>query len=200
LNEQKDRKDDEEFGQDFLNELLYGEEENEYGEKLKSKPSYQKSERERKNVYIALPLETAIRRYCDFNEEKYGIPFKDLTNERNFKGRKGTHEVDFLISDMIGIEAKNWDCYLHKGYDIVKRDMKNQVIDKFKKYPEVKKILIIGKPNWKDGKEYLLKNNVYIIELGFQVTWESFHKAYDIIKAELDNILFLPYPLLKHII
>ncbi len=108
----------------------------------------------------------------------------------------------FLIDDLAAIEAKNWDCFSGKGYDVTLRDMRNQVFLKFGKYPGFKRILIIGKPNWNGGKEYLIANGFYIIELGFQVTWETevLNSAYEIIKQKLDTILYLPYPLFQLII
>ncbi len=79
-----------------------------------------------------------------------------MTSVRNFKKKKTKkdHEVDFLIDDLAAIEAKNWDCFSGKGYDVTTRDMRNQVFLKFGKYPGFKRILIIGKPNWNGGKEY----------------------------------------------
>ncbi len=52
------------------------------------------------------------------------------------------------------------------------------------------------------AKSTLIANGFYIIELGFQVTWETevLNSAYEIIKLKLDTILYLPYPLLQLII
>ncbi len=148
------------------------------------------------NTEKAYPLESTIKRYCVFNSRKYNIAFKDLSRVRNFKNRKGNHEVDFVINDFAAIEAKNYDCFAGKGYVVAKRDVNNQVLNKFAKYPNLMKILIIARPWWERGVErYLIENKVHVIELGFVVTNEYavMQSAFNIIKSEMDKLLYIPY-------
>jgi hypothetical protein len=162
-------------------------------EENKSKENIEDSFRALSNTEKGMPLEAVIREYCISNELEYGIDYMDLTNVRNFKGRKGTHELDFLVINVAAIEAKNWDCYGGKGYVIAIKDIDNQIIPKFSSYPRYAiKIVVISNPNWyKGAKEYLLQKGIHVIELAFVVTddRETKDKAYEIIKAEMDKII-----------
>jgi hypothetical protein len=182
-NSEEPEVDEEENDVDFLNELLYGEEiENE-------------NETEESKVQRSKPLEDAIRWYCIISKFQYGIQYLDLSNIRNFKNRKGQREVDFVIEDIAAIEAKNWDC-IHRKYSVSMSKINGEIMPRFKKYPNIpKKILIISDPIWPPGtKEYLKKEGIDIIELGFMVTYDEqiFFRAFDIIKSNLDNLLSIP--------
>ena len=146
------------------------------------------SSKELSNEEKAKPLEKAIRIYLGNIELYYGIVSQDLTRIRNFKRHKGERVPDFLVFEHAVIEAKNWD----NTYVISQTNVKEAVLDRFAKYAEdLKRILIIANPNWGEGvKEYLIKNRVQIIELGFVVTSDNWVDACERIETELDEMLF----------
>jgi hypothetical protein len=143
-----------------------------------------------------VPLESVIRRYCNSTRFKCDIPFKDLAKNKNHKKSKRILDVDFVINDFAAIEAKNWDCFGGKQYVVTKRDLNNQVLNKFEKYSSLKKILVIANPWWERGAEkYLMDNRIEVIVLGFQVTFEAkvMESAFWKIKPKLDTLLYIPY-------
>jgi hypothetical protein len=148
------------------------------------------------NSQKGLPLEKVIRRYCNCNKLKFGIQFKDLARNKNHKKRRGILDVDFVINDLAAIEVKNWDCFGGKQYVVLQRDLNNQVLNKFSKYSNLKKILIIANPWWeRDAVRYLMKKKVDVITLGFQVTFDTavMETAFWKIKPELDTLLYINY-------
>jgi hypothetical protein len=149
------------------------------------------SEKEKDNEKIARPLEETLRRYCEYNLE-YGLTYRDLTHIRNFKRHKGQRVPDFVIYELAVLEAKNWSC---EKYMFAMKEANSQVLRRFKLYSrDLRRILIIGRPRWLKGvKEYLESKGVYIIVIGFVVTDENKDRAYNIIKDELDQLLYLPY-------
>jgi len=144
----------------------------------------------------AIPLERVIRRYCVSNQLKYDIQFRDLAKNKNHKKSKGSCDVDFIINDLAVIEAKNWDCFGGSQYVVTKRDLNNQVFNKFAKYSDLKKILVIANPWWERGAlKYLIDKRAEVIEVGFQVTFDIavMASAFWKIKPELDRLLYIQY-------
>ncbi|MCW4025564.1 MAG: hypothetical protein NWF01_11110 [Candidatus Bathyarchaeota archaeon] len=155
------------------------------------------------NSLKGVPLEQVIRRYCTSNKLKYNMLFTDLARNKNRKGAKGKKDVDFVINNYAAIESKNWDCFGGTQYTISPRDMNNQVLNKFNNYANLKKILIIANPWWnRDTIKYLINNKVEIIEVGFQVTFDTtlMETAFWKIKPQLDTLLYIPYQQLHRIV
>ena len=148
------------------------------------------------NSQKAIPLERVVRRYCISNKLKYDIQFRDLARNKNHKKTKGKHDVDFIINDLAAIEVKNWECFTQKRYVVTKRDIDSQVLKRFSTHSNLKKILIIANPWWeRDALKYLFKQKVEVIELGFQVTFDtdSMELAFWKTKPELDRLLYIQY-------
>jgi len=182
-----------------LNEIFTPEEIEEYLYNQREPIPFSKLSNSEKGV----PLERVIRRYCISMNYRYGLLYRDLARNKNRKGAKGKLDVDFVINEYAAIEAKNWDCFAGKQYVVCKRDLDNQVLNKFTKYKDLKKILVIAKPWWERGAEkYLYSNKVEIIEVGFQVTYDTMvqEAAFWKIKPQLDTLLYFPYPQLHRIV
>lgn len=143
------------------------------------------------NIEQAKPLEKLLRIYFVLNEDEHNIEWRDLTHIRNFKGRKGEHEADFLIYNIAVIETKNWDCF-KRCYSISVNNAKGEILNRFTKYSKnLKRILVIANPIWAEGaKEYLLNNSVHIIELGFVVTESNISDAFDLVETAMSKLLF----------
>jgi hypothetical protein len=144
------------------------------------------------------PLELVMDELHDYYQQRFGSRFqyKDLTSEHKSTNHKGDTIPDYLMENLAVVEElKNWEFYKGKGYEISKRDIDNQILPRFSKYPaHFRKILVIANPKWEKGaKAYLQSFGVFVIEIGFQVTFDLkvMEKAKRIIKAQMDALFGL---------
>jgi len=122
--------------------------------------------------------------------KELNIPFKPLYKIFNFKNKTGSQKADFLINNLILLEAKNWMCMNYwvgtgKAYrEIVERfiDVNNP------EFGNIKKILVISRPEWREGaKSYLESNGILVIELGYFVDENTWEKTVDDLKQVFSN-------------
>jgi hypothetical protein len=121
-------------------------------------------------------LLNAIRSALDL----IGIKYDPLYCFHSFK--IGQHRADFGLYEKGKIEAKNWNCvYYSIGYNKVDE----QILPRFHDssdpncnlYP---KICVISRPQWDPRvRDYTLKKDVILIELGYFVTFDNYSQAVD---------------------
>jgi len=119
---------------------------------------------------------------------RLNVKFIPIHHKYNFKNKEKHGVADFALRSAL-IEAKNWNCI---KYWIQLFKAKFEILNRYAD-TDLAKILIISNPVWKsESKEYLIRNGVIIIELGYMVTWANKDRAIrDLIKKLRPIILTL---------
>jgi hypothetical protein len=120
------------------------------------------------NILKGIRLENAFELALD----ELGVSYEDKTKVYNFKNEPGGGTPDFIVSDKIAIELKNWNC---KEYRIDEKRAYSEIVKRFLNYQDKRRILIIANPRWKrPAKQYLEACGIKVYELGYFVDKEKF--------------------------
>jgi len=141
----------------------------------------------------AKPLDNIV----DLVLDDIGLPYQDLTGNCNFKDKIELEhsEADFLIPNFAVIENKNFECYRNRGYTVTVAKVTAKILPKFYNYMNYPvKLLIISNPKWgKGAKELILSHGIKIIEIGYQITFDSnvAYNGYLNLKSKMFSLLGL---------